>query len=108
MRTSFLMLPFVALTVACGGSASPEKCLQVAEHVVGLSVRNAAGEAGAKAGSARELLGGAEAAKAAAEQARNSPQFKQIQEGCMQVPESIADCMLAAKNVTELAGCRPK
>lgn len=108
MRASFLMLPFVALTVACGGSASPEKCLQVAEHVVGLSVQNAAGEAGAKAGSARELLGGAEAAKVAAEQARNSPQFKQIQEGCQKVPESIADCMLAAKNVSELAGCQPK
>lgn len=105
---NLILLPFAMLTFACGGSASPEKCLQVAEHVVGLSVKNAAGEAGAKAGSARELLAGADAAKVAGEQARNSPQFKKIQEGCQQVPEAIADCMLAAKDVTELANCRPK
>ena len=41
-----------ALAVACGGKAGPEKCLKVAEHVVGLSVKNAAGQAGAEAGSA--------------------------------------------------------
>lgn len=94
-------------TIACGGSASPEKCKQVAEHVVGLSVKNAAGEAGAKAGSASELLAVAGAAEDAAAKARNSPQYKKIEEGCQKVPESVADCMLAAKDVSALAACRP-
>lgn len=107
MRT-LLILPFVAFTVACGGAASPEKCLKVAEHVVGLSVKNAAGEAGANAGSARELLAGADAAKSVAEEMRNSPQFKKIQEGCQQVPESVADCMLGIKDIKDMATCQPK
>lgn len=102
------IVPLFVLSVACDGKASPEKCLKVAEHVVGLSVKNAAGQAGAGAGSARELLAGAGAAQDVGEKMRNSPQFKQIQEGCQQVPESVADCMLSITDIKEMAKCQPK
>jgi hypothetical protein len=105
---ALLLLPIIALSVACGGSASPEKCLKVAEHVVSLSVKNAAGEAGAKAGSTDELLAGVDAAKSVADEMRNSPQFKKIHEGCQKVPESVADCMLGIKDIKDMGSCQPR
>ncbi len=107
MRTSFLV-SFSLFVMACGGSASPEKCEKVAEHVVSLSLKSAVGDAAAASGSTDELIATADAAKIASAEARNSPQFKKIQEGCQKVPESIADCMLAATSVADLGACRPK
>jgi hypothetical protein len=107
MRTLFIIVSSV-FVLACDGKPSAEKCAKVAEHVVSLSTKSAVGDAAAKSGSARELLATADAAKTVAEDARNSKQYKAILEGCQQVPESVADCMLAAKDHAEFGACRPK
>ncbi len=96
------------LAIGCGGKASPEKCTAVAEHMVTVTTKAAAGEAGAKAGSAAELLAVGENAGKISEEARKSPQYQQIYEGCQQLPTSIADCILAAKDLEGVMACQPK
>lgn len=101
------LLSLSTLVIGCGAKATPEKCSAVAEHMVSVTTKAAAGEVGAKADSAAELLAVGENAAKISEEARNSPQYKKIYEGCLDVPASVADCILAAKDIDAVMACQP-
>jgi len=84
---------------ACAAKATPEQCTAVADHLTRIAV----GAAAAEAGSSDELL----AASDAFEAQRKSPQYARMLEQCKEMPASLADCMLAAKDMAALQACKP-
>lgn len=95
MRTLIILVSSV-FVFACGGKPSAEKCTQLADHVVSL------------AGKKPSPPADADPAKLEAIKEREAKQKKSIEDGCAAMPESVVDCMLAAKDQAGYTACRPQ